>query len=346
MFDFFTKVKKMTGLEDTNGINDIPNMQSLGNAMSKAVKEFSQCSLLENENDFVSQKISEIREQSEKFQEYAQESINQSDKLSKYAEEVVVFAVACSDPSFTKEELLDFLKLTLEDAKKNKTKTEELKANISNVMARLVNVQNECVQYSNDIQTNARAMNSNVVNELENREFEQKLFKTAYKFGTGAAILGTTASIIAAPLTGGASLAIPIIESIVEGGLIMAGATGVIALGSKYAYNNRNNEINALNKRLIIERDELITQICSLNGNLSSIIHDSCDILNFWDEQITTLNDLIVKLERFDNNDGERPSRLVTLTIQKKWNNVSRECKDYNRTMRAALQVTNMVTSD
>jgi len=83
-----------------------------------------------------------------------------------------------------------------------------------------------------------------------------------------------------------------------------------------------------------------------LNGNLSSIIHESCDILNFWDEQITSLNDLIVKLGRFDNSDGERPSRLVTLTIQKKWNNVSRECKDYNRTMRAALQVSNMVTSD
>lgn len=345
MFDFFTKVKKMTGLEDTNGNNDTPNMQSLGNAMSKAVKEFAQCSLLENENNFVSQKISEIKEQSEKFQEYAKESINQSDKLSKYAEEVVVFAVACADPSFTKEELLDFLKLTLEDAKKNKAKTEELKANISNVMAKLVNVQNESVQYSNDIQTNARAMNSNVVNELENREFEQKFLKTAYKFGTGAAILGTTASIIAAPLTGGASLTIPLIESILEGGLIMAGATGVIALGSKYAYNNRNNEIDVLNRKLIIERDELITQICSLNGNLSSIIHDSCDILNFWEEQITSLNDLIVKLERLDNSDGERPSRLVTLTIQKKWNNVSRECKDYNRTMRAALQVSNMVNT-
>ncbi|GBB84755.1 hypothetical protein RclHR1_11320005 [Rhizophagus clarus] len=336
----------MTGLEDTDGNNDTPNMQSLGNAMSKAVKEFAQCSLLENENSFVTQKIREIKEQSVKFQEYANESIDQSDKLSKYAEEVVVFAVACADPSFTKEELIDFLKLTLEEAKKNKAKTEELKANISDIMTKLVNVQNESVQYSNDIQVNARAMNSSVVNELENREFEQKLLRTAYKVGAGAAILGTTASIIAAPLTGGASLAIPLIESIVEGGLIMAGATGVIAIGSKYAYNNRNNEINALNRQLIIERDELITQICSLNGNLSSIIHESCDILNFWDEQITSLNDLIVKLERFDGNNGERPSRLVTLTIQKKWNNVSRECKDYNRTMRAALQVSNMVTSE
>jgi len=257
----------------------------------------------------------------------------------------VVFAVACADPSFTKEELLDFLKLTLEDAKKNKAETEELKVSISDIMANLINIQNECVQYSNDIQRNARLMRSDVVNELENRESQQRFFNTAYRIGTGAAILGTTASIIAAPLTGGVSLTIPLIESIVEGGLIFAGTTGAIAIGSRYASNNRNNEIDALNRQLIIKRDELNAQIGLLNGNLSSIIHESCDVLNFWDEQITSLNELIVKLERYDNQDEERPSRLVTLTIQKKWNNVSRECKEYNRNMRAALQMSNMVNA-
>ncbi|RIA88685.1 hypothetical protein C1645_825973 [Glomus cerebriforme] len=346
MFDFFTKVKQMTGLDDKTGKNDTLSMQALGNAMSVAIQKFTKCSKLENDDNFISGKIQEIGELSERFRKYVNESINQSDKLSKYAEEVVIFSVACADSGFTKEELLDFLKLTLEDAKNNKADTEKLKANISGIMAELINIQNECVQYSNNIQNNARSMSSHVVNELEDREFKQRVYSTTYKIGAGAAILGTTASIIAAPLTGGASLAIPLVESIVEGGLIIAGTSSAIAIGSKYASYNCNNEIVALNSRLIRKRDELNTQINLLNGDLSSIIHESCDILNFWDEQITSLNELAVKLEHYNNQDKERPSRLVTLTIQKKWNNVNRECKEYNRTMRAALQISNMATSD
>jgi hypothetical protein len=344
MFDLFIKVKQMTGLDNTNQQNDL-NVQALGNAMSTALQKFAQYSLLRNDDSFISEKIKEIKSQGVDFRKYANTSLNQSEKLSKYAEEVVVFAVACADPSFTKEELLEFLKLTLEDAKNNKSEVEKLKANISGVVAELTNIQNECVQYSSDIQIDARMMRSKVVDELKNKERKQKIFDTTFKVGTGAAILGTTASIIAAPFTGGASLAIPIIEAIVEGGLIVAGTTGAIALGSKFASTKENNDIAALNKQLIIKRDELAPRIDLLNNDLSSIVHESCDILNFWDEQITSLSELIEKLERYDNQDGERPSRLVTLTIQKKWNNVSRQCKEYNRTMRAALQTTNVVNN-
>ncbi|CAI2185706.1 1908_t:CDS:2 [Funneliformis geosporum] len=336
----------MTVLNDTKILaenNDAPNMQALEKAMSTAFNKFAECKQLKIDNsNFISEKIKEIEEESNSFKEHANNSIKQSDKLSKYAEEVVVFAVACADPSFTKGELLDFLKSTLEDAKNNKTEAENLKAKISGIAANLTNIHNDCSRYASEIKTDARKIDSTTVNKLEKVESKQRILDKTCKIGTGVAILGGAVSIIAAPFTGGTSLVLEAI-ALLEGGLIVAGSTGAIALGSKFALRKENNEIIALNKQLTIERDQLSSHIELLNKNLSSIVHETSGIINFWGEQITSLNEIIEKLERFDNQADELLSRLEALSIQRKWKNVSRGCKEYNCTIRTVLQTSNMI---
>lgn len=340
----------MTVLNETRFLKekdgDAPNMQDLEKAMSTAFHKFADCRQIKiDHSNFISDKIKEIEEVSESFKEYANNSINQSDKLSKYAEEVVDFAVACADPSFTKREILDCLKVTLKDANNNQTEAENLKAQFSGIAANLINVHNECFNYAEKIKTDARKIDSTTVNELKKVESKRRNFDIASKVGAGFAILGGVVSIFAAPVTGGASLVVEGI-ALFEGGLVVAGSTGAIALGSKFASNKSSNEIDTLNKQLTLERNHLSSNIKLLNQNLESIIEETSGIVNFWGEQITSLNELIEKLERSDKKDDERLSRIEALSIQKKWKNVSRGCKEYNRTIRTVLQTSNLKISN
>ncbi|CAG8772613.1 8316_t:CDS:1, partial [Funneliformis caledonium] len=122
-----------------------------------------------------------------------------------------------------------------------------------------------------------RKIDSTTVNELKKVESKRRNFDIASKVGAGFAILGGVVSIFAAPVTGGASLVVEGI-ALFEGGLVVAGSTGAIALGSKFASNKSSNEIDTLNKQLTLERNHLSSNIKLLNQNLESIIEETSGI--------------------------------------------------------------------
>ncbi|CAG8454364.1 7694_t:CDS:2 [Dentiscutata heterogama] len=322
---------------EDNAKSTAPDMLALGEAMTTTIKRFSSCKKIRVKNNEISKMLEEINQQRLKFRDFASDSVKQSSKLARFAEEVVIFAECCNDAEFSKDDLLNMLRLRLSDARKNKENSEILQLKIRHIRDDLTDVTDKLVQYATDIKNCHRIIDSDVGKKLSEKEATQEKYNASSKANIALAILGALTALAASPFTGGTTALAAVCTSVFDAGIFTATAGTAIAGGTKLLAHSEGAAIDSLNKKLLSERDHLTNSIETLNNDLILIIKTCRKFITFWEEQIDAINSIIEKLEPLNNQEALRNVKLIAYGLLKTWKNVNSHCKEYNRIMYAEL---------
>ncbi|CAG8458358.1 7464_t:CDS:2 [Acaulospora morrowiae] len=311
---------------------NVPDMVALGQAMTTAIERFSKFKSvrIKNSNE-AAKRVEEINTQRLKFREFASDSIKQSSKLSRYAEDVLDFAECCMDNRFSKEDLLKLLKLRLNDAKQNREMTEELQLKIKHIIDDLKVINTHLVKYVDEIKKNPRLLDSETEKKLSEKEAVKERFSVSSKANASIAAFGIIASCIAAPFSGGTSVAAAIAATCVDAGIFVTTAGSSLALGTGLLANAESSKISNLDRKLKSERDRLIDDIRGLNEGLIDIVDTCRKFSSFWEEQTEVIINFINKLESLNDQGGIQSNRMISNAFLNKWKNVDKTCKEFNR---------------
>ncbi|CAG8483919.1 17074_t:CDS:2, partial [Acaulospora colombiana] len=310
-------------------------MEALGQAVTTVIQQFSKFKNISvTNNDKVSEKIKEIEQQRQRFREFASESIKQSRKLSRYAKDVIIFAKHCANDKFSKDDLHELLKLRLSDARQNKEEIEKLNSKIEQIRSDLADINNCLAGYAEDIKKDEKILlDSEEKEKLKGKETVNKNFLLSTAISASVAAFGAAACTIAAPFSGGASIAAPVASFCAEAGLYLATAATPVALGSKILERIGNREIVTLEKELRLKRDLLVGDISGLNAGLHLVIHTCSKFSTFWEEQIEEIEALINKLEGLNNINA----KVISESLLESWRDVNKKCEGYNYQVRTKL---------
>ncbi|CAG8735064.1 12341_t:CDS:2, partial [Dentiscutata heterogama] len=158
------------------------------------------------------------------------DSIQQSHEIRKYVSNLRLIIKGFSDQPVSDDDFKE-LESLLDVTKRNLKSAKSLKDQANNIKDELVNIRNNLYEYKNVVQNDPNKIKSKTKDELDAVEGEIKSSTKAIAAGSAAAGIGTAltvASIVLAPFTAGASIAIEAaIAGIVGGSVAIGSGVGV-----------------------------------------------------------------------------------------------------------------------
>ncbi|CAB5358903.1 unnamed protein product [Rhizophagus irregularis] len=257
-----------------------PDINELQKEIIKFIEYFAQISRIRVEdNKFIQEKIKQISIQRVKFRKFAEESISQGLKMCNHAEDLIVFAECCEDDGISKEDLMESLRLLLNDSKLYKSEATLLKKQIENIKNSLSGIAKETSEYNDKI-TKERKDLSDDINKANKLTDDAKSSATRGKIVAG---LGLTVAVVAAPFTGGASLVAE--AAIGLGGLAFFGGTATAERSTAVAKTSSVLSI-ILNYQLESVREEFSQYLGVMHNGLNNIIIIISHCEFYWEKQI------------------------------------------------------------
>ncbi|CAG8745807.1 12436_t:CDS:2, partial [Funneliformis caledonium] len=250
--------------------------------------------------------FSEIRQF--KVEDFAEQSITHSLVMRNHASDLITFAESCEDNSVSDVELVDLLRICLDQAKLNKKEATSLKDQLVRIKTRLGLVVKEIVEQNDKIMEEQENLSKNISQANKVKEGAISVSKRSVI----AAGLGGFA-ITAAPFTGGASL-LPAATATVS--TTVAGVSSILSafLNSLIKFNNTLPE---------------------MKNCLDNIVMTLSQYETYWASQISYIGDIINKLKR--SKDGRRMVRTIGRTISDKAKTIHRDSNDYSVVMQVAV---------
>nr|CAG8556256.1 2227_t:CDS:2 [Entrophospora candida] len=133
-------------------MTDIPNappIKRLSSTIQKLTRDLRNVSriTLGFRNEFFESKILLIKEKRAEFRLVAIDIIYQCDSLVKFGKKLMIFFESCSDMSIPDGDLLEFLRLLLTTAKRNKDATKAIQSTIKSLADDLKTLHNELIKF-------------------------------------------------------------------------------------------------------------------------------------------------------------------------------------------------------
>lgn len=153
------------------------------------------------EDAFIQEKLHQISEQYVEFRKFVKESISHSLNLSCNAEDLIIFVKHCDDDQIDNKELLDYLNPLLIDTRLLQKESIKLKGQITSIKDCLEKIANEINEHDLKITKRREELPEQIDKEDKKIDDAISYAKSGIMtFGIGAV------AVIAAPITGGASL--------------------------------------------------------------------------------------------------------------------------------------------
>ncbi|PKK72284.1 hypothetical protein RhiirC2_743085 [Rhizophagus irregularis] len=304
-----------------------PDINELQKEIIKFIEYFAQISRIRVEdNKFIQEKIKQISIQRVKFRKFAEESISQGLKMCNHAEDLIVFAECCEDDGISKEDLMESLRLLLNDSKLYKSEATLLKKQIENIKNSLSGIAKETSEYNDKI-TKERKDLSDDINKANKLTDDAKSSATRGKIVAG---LGLTVAVVAAPFTGGASLVAE--AAIGLGGLAFFGGTATAERSTAVAKTSSVLSI-ILNYQLESVREEFSQYLGVMHNGLNNIIIIISHCEFYWEKQIGVIEDIIEKLGRGE----QRMTKFISWNILSKAKKTRANSEGYSFNVRQAI---------
>ncbi|CAJ0640598.1 8132_t:CDS:2 [Entrophospora sp. SA101] len=251
-------------------------------------------------NEFFESKILLIKEKRAEFRLVAIDIIYQCDSLVKFGKKLMIFFESCSDMSIPDGDLLEFLRLLLTTAKRNKTATKAIQSTIKSLADDLKTLHNELIKFDLN---NMNNIDPKTNKKKKNAESDKKVFS-----------------------------AISVTAGVIDGVLFL----GLSDTADSNA-TIKGKEAKVLDAVLSEKKDQMKVKSEGLQDVSSQISSNLHEMENFWVERIAFLETLIEQFES-NSNRGTRPNKLIIGALEEEWKEIIGECKGCSRDIRNEIE--------
>ncbi|CAG8657922.1 4979_t:CDS:2, partial [Acaulospora morrowiae] len=289
-------------------ITDFRNPQiSFDDALLQSVKL-----VLENFNKLSSDKIQDanirkhvggILEQVHIFQSLTLDSVNLCSQMANYATDFIEYLQILMEEDVLWEDFIEAMKSQIQSATSNRSGASRLTKGYCDILSSLKNSINELEDY-----TNYMGLEKKLEQNVEHLKKEQ-MTHTWAAVGTG---ITTGAAIVAAPFTGGASLA-------VVGALGLTSAGAMIGTSVNSVKFGEQAKLSESELRQIIEIRENIGIVMT---ELVIIIDKFSGFDEFFRLEIEDINRITEKYTPDGDNVNFRISRMKNTSMKRQWSRV------------------------
>ncbi|CAI2165052.1 6355_t:CDS:2 [Funneliformis geosporum] len=306
---------------------EVSNSVELQNKMVQTFKCFSEIQQFKAVgNEFMEKKLIIISEERSKFRDFAEQSIKHSLVMRNHSSDLITFAECCEDESVNDFELLELLRSSLECSKLNKEKTISLKEQLEGIGTRLGLVSNEILIHNENLMEEQE----NLSKKISEADKVTDNAMSVSKSSAMAAGVGIVAAVAAAPFTGGASLAVPVAEAIVWIGMTTILGSAVAATVSTTVAG-----VSSIRSTFLNSNYHLKNTLPEMKKNLDNIIEMISRYESYWESQITEIDDIIEKMERYKN--GRQMVKTISRAISDKAKAIHKDSNDYSVCLRKAV---------
>ncbi|CAG8809665.1 94_t:CDS:2 [Gigaspora margarita] len=327
--------------EDNPSIKDVTyssfNMQPMRDSIVLSVRNFWQCIEVKSGDYKVKEETKNINSQRKKFLAFIEDSIQHSNEIRKYVSNLQLVIKCFTDQSVSDDNFRELESLS-NDINRNLECAEMLMKQVKSIKDELVIIRNSLNEYKYSIQKNPSNIKSKTKDKLDKVEDKIKSSNTTIVAGSTVGVIGavlTVASIVLAPFTACASIAIEAaVAGIVVGSAVAGGGTAVAVEGgiSKLTKKAKSNDIK---EKLEEEKKELIIIIESLE----SIVATIGLLIGYWNLQESIISDLLDKVNAARDNGG--PNKLLIGATDKTLKDLESDelyAKDFCVTIRSLLE--------
>ncbi|CAG8436962.1 2941_t:CDS:2 [Diversispora eburnea] len=292
----------------------IPSTDGLIQSVKSILENFDKCSNDDIKSDNIRKHIIATSEQAKKFRLFTIESIQSCDLMGNYASDFAEYITILMEENVAGVDFVGVMKSQIESATISKSNAERLATNYCDILATLKNLLNELEGFPSKIQ-----IEENLEQDIEESKKEQAI-RTWSAVGTGIA---TGAAIIAAPFTGGASLAIIGTLGLTSAGAMIGTTVTSVQFGEQAKLSE--NELNQFNQ---IKRS-----VRNIISDISIIIDKFSFFYEFFKlelENITKIENNFSYLEKVDI----KVSKMKGTALKNQWNRVNQVFSKYSNVLR------------
>ncbi|KAG9285248.1 hypothetical protein G9A89_002144 [Geosiphon pyriformis] len=246
------------------------------------------------------------------FRQLTRENGEASLKMAKYAFDFMEYIDILIDEAVSGEDFMEAMKSLAEVAVENKISASVSKGAFCNILVELKNISSQVVEFTVDL-----GDQKDVEDALEQ---DAQVLRKNQATTTWAAVgtgIGTGVAIVAAPFTGGASLAVIGALGVSSAGAMIGTTISSIINGEKAKLSEdelRRLQINRINARIecITEKLKLITV--------------ELDLLDqFWAEQLNVTTEIMEKYKPVFETTIFGISRMKGTMVKKQWNDIKNQ---------------------
>ncbi|GBC09266.1 hypothetical protein RclHR1_08720009 [Rhizophagus clarus] len=311
---------------------------------------------------FMTLVVQEIKKQNKIFRKFVEGSNKFSKDLEDHSTDILFFTNSFKNGRYSNEEILELSNDLLLKSKENLRLIKELKNIVSNEeniheienldkilegikndelanigIKKILTMINKAIRvYKESIKKYPKLIDSVNVTQITketNKRYNYYINSNIYNTIAFFAGMGFLA------VTGPATVAT---AATVEGVTMILGATTATSMFLSFTEHMKAKEkkgsINDLEKKLIVEVNELNEKIDSFADNLQPIVKGINTIETFWVHQIEIIERLIKNLESFKKTAAKYQNNDANINrIEEEWKDVKHECQIYSHAMKDLL---------